>query len=59
MPRVGADHDTSAAMAKESVFTDSAFRSQLRELPPSAKLVAKVLDVNGALDQGQLAEETV
>ncbi|WP_458190728.1 MarR family transcriptional regulator [Haladaptatus sp. NG-WS-4] len=41
------------------MFTRSAFRSQLRELPPSAKLVAKVLDIHAPLDQGQLANETL
>ena len=29
------------------------------ELPPSAKLVAKVLEYNGSLTQSQLAEETL
>ena len=33
--------------------------SAVRELPPSAKLVAKVLDHNDALTQSQLAEETL
>ena len=31
----------------------------LRELPPSAKLVAKVLEYNGTLTQSELAEETL
>jgi DNA-binding MarR family transcriptional regulator len=31
----------------------------VRELPPSAKLVAKVLDYNDTLTQSQLAEETL
>jgi DNA-binding MarR family transcriptional regulator len=31
----------------------------VRELPPSAKLVAKVLEYNGRLTQGQLASETL
>jgi DNA-binding MarR family transcriptional regulator len=29
------------------------------DLPPSAKLVAKVLEYNGSLTQSQLAEETL
>ena len=29
------------------------------DLPPSAKLVAKVLDYNGTLTQSQLADETL
>lgn len=31
----------------------------LRDLPPSAKLVAKVLEYNDTLTQNQLAEETL
>jgi DNA-binding MarR family transcriptional regulator len=31
----------------------------VRELPPSAKLVAKVLEYNGQLTQSQLATETL
>ena len=31
----------------------------LRELPPSAKLVAKVLEYDDSLTQSQLAEETL
>ena len=31
----------------------------LRELPPSAKLVAKVLEYNDTLTQSQLAEESL
>jgi DNA-binding transcriptional ArsR family regulator len=35
------------------------FEERLRELPPSAKLVAKVLEIEGSLAQGQLVEETL
>ncbi|WP_435179868.1 MarR family transcriptional regulator [Halorussus sp. AFM4] len=35
------------------------FRERLRELPPSAKLVAKVLETDAPLSQGQLAEESL
>lgn len=31
----------------------------VRELPPSAKLVVKVLEYNDTLSQGELAEETL
>jgi DNA-binding MarR family transcriptional regulator len=31
----------------------------IREMPPSAKLVAKVLDYNETMTQSQLAEETL
>jgi DNA-binding MarR family transcriptional regulator len=37
----------------------SEFRSRLRELPPSAKLVVKVLETDSPLSQGQLAEESL
>lgn len=32
---------------------------RVRDLPPSAKLVAKVLDYNDTLTQSELAEETL
>ena len=34
------------------------FERRLRELPPSAKLVAKVLETSSPLSQGQLADES-
>ncbi|PSQ25655.1 ArsR family transcriptional regulator [Halobacteriales archaeon QS_9_68_17] len=40
-------------------LTDSEFRDRLRELPPSAKLVAKVLETDSPLSQGQLADESL
>lgn len=40
-------------------ITDEDFEARLRELPPSAKLVAKVLEGERPLAQGQLAEETL
>jgi DNA-binding MarR family transcriptional regulator len=40
-------------------FADPDFRSRLRELPPSAKLVAKALDAEPALSQGEIAEATL
>ncbi|RBI59542.1 ArsR family transcriptional regulator [halophilic archaeon] len=43
----------------ESLFDQSEFRSRLIDLPPSAKLVAKVLDAEAPLDQAELAEETL
>ncbi|QAU13107.1 transcriptional regulator [Halorubrum sp. BOL3-1] len=33
--------------------------ADVRDLPPSAKLVAKVLDYNDTLTQSELAEETL
>ena len=38
---------------------DEEFRERLRELPPSAKLVAKVLEIDAPLSQGQLADESL
>lgn len=45
--------------SSDSPLTDSEFRERLRELPPSAKLVAKVLESDTPLSQGQLAEESL
>lgn len=51
---------TSAAdLDGDSLLSDSEFRDRLRELPPSAKLVAKVLESDAPLSQGQLAEESL
>lgn len=43
----------------ENPFADAEFRERLRELPPSAKLVAKVLEADSPLSQGQLVEESL
>jgi DNA-binding transcriptional ArsR family regulator len=43
----------------ESPLADPEFRERLRELPPSAKLVAKVLEDGPPLPQGQLAEKSL
>jgi len=45
------------AVAAEEDVTDR--WSAVRDLPPSAKLVAKVLDYNDTLTQSELAEETL
>ena len=47
---------TDAVAADEDV-TDR--WNDVRDLPPSAKLVAKVLDYNETLTQSELAEETL
>jgi DNA-binding MarR family transcriptional regulator len=39
--------------------TDRVGWEVITDLPPSAKLVAKVLEYNGRLTQSQLAEETM
>mgnify|MGYP000274067165 FL=1 len=44
---------------KPTAFTETEFRERLRELPPSAKLVAKVLETDAPLSQGQLAEASL
>lgn len=49
---------TSAADG-EIILTKSEYRDRLRDLPPSAKLVAKVLEGDAPLSQGQLAEESL
>ena len=43
----------------DSPLSDPEFRDCLRELPPSAKLVAKVLEGASPLSQGQLADESL
>ena len=43
----------------KSPLADPEVRERLRELPPSAKLVAKVLEDSEPLSQGQLAEESL
>ena len=43
----------------EERLTEAEYRERLRELPPSAKLVAKVLEGDAPLSQGQLAEESL
>jgi DNA-binding MarR family transcriptional regulator len=40
-------------------FEQTEFRETLRELPPSAKLVAKVLQTDAALSQGQLVDASL
>jgi DNA-binding MarR family transcriptional regulator len=47
------------AGGEELFFDDADFREQLRELPPSAKLVAKVLETDSPLSQGDLAEQSL
>lgn len=40
-------------------LTPTEYRDRLRDLPPSAKLVAKVLETDEPLAQGELVEETL
>jgi len=48
-----------ASETSETPMTNPEFRERLRELPPSAKLVAKVLEDETPMSQGQLAEESL
>ena len=50
---------TSTEDVAASPFAQEDFRERLRELPPSAKLVAKVLEDDAPLSQGQLAETSL
>ena len=50
--------DEPASLADEPL-SETEYRDRLRELPPSAKLVAKVLESDSPLSQGQLAEESL
>ncbi|ERH11959.1 MAG: hypothetical protein J07HB67_00970 [halophilic archaeon J07HB67] len=59
-PGFGGGVSTSRADGQgEDLLSDEEYRERLRELPPSAKLVAKVLEDATPLSQGQLAEETL
>lgn len=49
---------TSKFAASESE-TEHGDWDDVKDLPPSAKLVAKVLDYDGSLTQSQLADETM
>jgi DNA-binding MarR family transcriptional regulator len=50
---------TTDERSSEDPMSDPEFRDCLRELPPSAKLVAKVLEDTAPLSQGQLAEKSL
>jgi len=50
---------TTVEQGPSPIKNDEEFRERLRELPPSAKLVAKVLESDAPLSQGQLAEESL
>lgn len=41
------------------VLSSAEYRERLRELPPSAKLVAKILETDAPLSQGELADESL
>ena len=45
--------------ADEDRLSETEYRERLRDLPPSAKLVAKVLEGDSPLSQGGLAEESL
>ncbi|ARS89389.1 MarR family transcriptional regulator [Natrarchaeobaculum aegyptiacum] len=47
------------AAAADDLLSEEEYRDRLRDLPPSAKLVAKVLESDSPLSQGQLAEESL
>jgi len=51
--------DDRSGKSEENPLSDTEFRDRLRELPPSAKLVAKVLESDAPLSQGQLADESL
>ena len=53
------EEQVAAEEEADSPFTDPDFRDRLRELPPSAKLVAKVLEGEAPLSQGELADESL
>lgn len=55
----GADMSTTPDHSHHDALSKTEYRDRLRELPPSAKLVAKVLEADSPLSQGQLAEESL
>jgi DNA-binding transcriptional ArsR family regulator len=48
-----------ARSQNDDALSDTEYRDRLQELPPSAKLVSKVLETDSPLSQGQLAEESL
>ena len=50
---------TTEESSVENQLSETEFRDRLRELPPSAKLVAKVLETDSPMSQGQLADESL
>ncbi|MFB6154914.1 MAG: winged helix-turn-helix domain-containing protein [Haloferacaceae archaeon] len=50
---------STADASRGEVLSESEYRDRLRDLPPSAKLVAKVLEGDAPLSQGELAEESL
>lgn len=46
-------------MSSTDQATQTPRTDEIRELPPSAKLVLKVLEYNGTLTQSELADETL
>ncbi|MFA9517350.1 MarR family transcriptional regulator [Halopenitus sp. H-Gu1] len=55
-------HTEEEVQTDEDVHTEGGVADRwepVRDLPPSAKLVAKVLDYNDTLTQSELAEETL
>ena len=50
---------TTAESNADGALSKSEFRERLRELPPSAKLVAKVLEIEAPLSQSGVAEESL
>ncbi|MFB6108629.1 MAG: winged helix-turn-helix domain-containing protein [Haloplanus sp.] len=50
---------TTADAVGDDHLTAAEYRERLSDLPPSAKLVAKVLESDAPLSQGQLAEESL
>lgn len=51
--------DPDRGIDEESPLSESEYRDRLRELPPSAKLIAKVLEVESPLPHARLAEESL
>lgn len=51
--------DEGAREVGEITLSEEEYRERLVDLPPSAKLVAKVLEIDAPLSQGDLAAESL
>ena len=56
---MSAEPDARTRIDMNGPLTDDEYRRRLRELPPSAKLVARVLDDEAPLTHAELVEESL
>lgn len=56
---MGTRSQLSGSTEVDQPISEGEFRDRLRQLPPSAKLVAKVLETDGPMTHARLTEETL